>query len=317
MTTWRRSVTRRITRFLRCSATGRSATTSKRVRSITRGSSPPKSSVSTPSVSGRASTRMTPSSERLWVERIGVPRERISRLTENWWAAGPTGPCGYDSELYFDWGGPCSCGRTDCIPQDECGGDRFEEFWNLVFMEFDQQADGSRPLLPNPTVDTGLGIRPDRRDRAGRPDRIWHRPLRSDRQRLQIPGGGRRGRSVARAVLLRARRPSPWRRVSDRRRSAPRQRGTRLRAPPARPPSRGARSSRRASGWTRRRHPGPRDGHGTRLPGARRVSRADRGDAAHRGGGLRTNPRRRHGAPRRPALDEPDPHRRRRRLPSL
>jgi alanyl-tRNA synthetase len=97
-------------------------------------------------------------SERLWVEKIGIPRERISRLTENWWAAGPTGPCGYDSELYFDWGGPCSCGRTDCTPQDECGGDRFEEFWNLVFMEFDQQPDGSRPLLPNPTVDTGLGF---------------------------------------------------------------------------------------------------------------------------------------------------------------
>jgi alanyl-tRNA synthetase len=97
-------------------------------------------------------------SERLWVEKIGVPRERISRLTENWWAAGPTGPCGYDSELYFDWGGPCSCGRSDCTPQDECGGDRFEEYWNLVFMEFDQQPDGSRPLLPNPTVDTGLGF---------------------------------------------------------------------------------------------------------------------------------------------------------------
>jgi alanyl-tRNA synthetase len=97
-------------------------------------------------------------SERLWIEKIGVPRERVSRLTENWWAAGPTGPCGYDSEIYFDWGGPCSCGRTDCTPQDECGGDRFEEYWNLVFMEFDQQPDGSLPLLPNPTVDTGLGF---------------------------------------------------------------------------------------------------------------------------------------------------------------
>jgi alanyl-tRNA synthetase len=97
-------------------------------------------------------------SERLWIEKIGVPRERISRLTENWWAAGPTGPSGYDSELYFDWGGPCSCGRTDCTPQDECGGDRFEEYWNLVFMEFDQQPDGSRLPLPNPTVDTGLGF---------------------------------------------------------------------------------------------------------------------------------------------------------------
>jgi alanyl-tRNA synthetase len=97
-------------------------------------------------------------SERLWVEKIGVPKERISRLTENWWAAGPTGPCGYDSELYFDWGGPCSCGRTDCTPQSECGGDRWEEFWNLVFMEFDQQPDGSLPKLPKPVVDTGLGF---------------------------------------------------------------------------------------------------------------------------------------------------------------
>jgi alanyl-tRNA synthetase len=97
-------------------------------------------------------------SERLWTEKIGVPKERISRLMENWWAAGPTGPCGYDSEIYYDWGGPCSCGRTDCTPESECGGNRWEEFWNLVFMEFDQQPDGSRPLLPNPTVDTGLGF---------------------------------------------------------------------------------------------------------------------------------------------------------------
>ncbi|HEY6468517.1 MAG TPA: alanine--tRNA ligase [Candidatus Dormibacteraeota bacterium] len=97
-------------------------------------------------------------SERLWVEKIGIPVERIARLTDNWWAAGPTGPCGYDSEIYYDWGGPCSCGRTDCTPQDECEGDRWTEFWNLVFMEFDQQPDGSRPLLPNPTVDTGLGF---------------------------------------------------------------------------------------------------------------------------------------------------------------
>ncbi len=97
-------------------------------------------------------------SERIWAERIGVPRERIVKLTDNWWAAGPTGPCGYDSELYWDFGLPCSCGRSDCTPQDECGGDRWCEYWNLVFMEFDQQSDGSRPLLPNPTVDTGMGL---------------------------------------------------------------------------------------------------------------------------------------------------------------
>ena len=96
--------------------------------------------------------------ERVWAEVVGIPRQRIARITDNWWAAGPTGPCGYDSELYFDWGAPCSCGRPECTPADECGGDRWVEFWNLVFMEFDQQPDGSRPLLPNKTVDTGMGL---------------------------------------------------------------------------------------------------------------------------------------------------------------
>jgi alanyl-tRNA synthetase len=96
--------------------------------------------------------------EESWAGKIGVPRERIAKLTDNWWAAGVTGPCGYDSEMYWDWGPPCSCGRLECTPQDECAGDRWCEFWNLVFMEFDQQPDGSRPLLPKPTVDTGMGM---------------------------------------------------------------------------------------------------------------------------------------------------------------
>jgi alanyl-tRNA synthetase len=96
--------------------------------------------------------------ERLWVERIGVPRERISRLEDNWWQAGPTGPCGYDSEIYWDHGPPCSCGRPACTPQDECGGDRWTEIWNLVFMEFDQAEEGGRTPLPRPTVDTGMGL---------------------------------------------------------------------------------------------------------------------------------------------------------------
>ncbi|MBV9099775.1 MAG: alanine--tRNA ligase [Candidatus Dormibacteraeota bacterium] len=116
-------------------------------------------------VFGLDPTRIWPSvypddeeSERIWTERIGVPRERIARMEDNWWAAGPTGPCGYDSELYWDFGLPCSCGRSDCTPADECGGDRWCEYWNLVFMEFDQQEDGSRPRLPKPTVDTGMGL---------------------------------------------------------------------------------------------------------------------------------------------------------------
>ena len=95
---------------------------------------------------------------RIWTGRIGVPDDQVSRMRDNWWQAGPTGPCGYDSEVYFDWGGPCSCGRDHCRPEDECGGDRWTEIWNLVFMEWDQHEDGSRTPLPFRTVDTGMGL---------------------------------------------------------------------------------------------------------------------------------------------------------------
>jgi alanyl-tRNA synthetase len=94
----------------------------------------------------------------LWTGRIGFRDADVSRVLDNWWQAGPTGPCGYDSEVYFDRGAPCSCGRSDCLPEDECGGDRWVEIWNLVFMEFDQREDGSRLLLPQRTVDTGMGL---------------------------------------------------------------------------------------------------------------------------------------------------------------
>jgi alanyl-tRNA synthetase len=97
-------------------------------------------------------------SERIWRDVIGVPGERIVHVSDNWWQAGPTGPCGYDSEIYWDWGGRCSCGRSDCRPGDECGGDRWVEFWNLVFMEFDQDEAGNLAPLPKRTVDTGLGL---------------------------------------------------------------------------------------------------------------------------------------------------------------
>ena len=97
-------------------------------------------------------------SERIWREVIHVPNDRIARIEDNWWQAGPTGPCGYDSEIYWDWGGRCSCGRSNCRPSDECGGDRWVEIWNLVFMEFDQDEAGHRSPLPKRTVDTGMGL---------------------------------------------------------------------------------------------------------------------------------------------------------------
>ncbi|HEY2705471.1 MAG TPA: alanine--tRNA ligase [Candidatus Dormibacteraeota bacterium] len=94
--------------------------------------------------------------EDLWVRIAGIPRERVAHLEDNWWQPGPTGPCGFDSELYWDWGGPCSCGRDDCGP--ECEGDRWLEIWNLVFIEFDQPEPGVRVRLPRPCIDTGMGL---------------------------------------------------------------------------------------------------------------------------------------------------------------
>ncbi len=90
-------------------------------------------------------------------ERVGVPSERIIRLGEdNFWTAGPTGPCGPCSEIYYDRGPERGCGKPDCAPGCSC--DRFLEFWNLVFTEFDQHSDGHLTLLPRQNIDTGMGL---------------------------------------------------------------------------------------------------------------------------------------------------------------
>ena len=93
-------------------------------------------------------------------QRIGIPRERIVALprSENFWGpAGETGPCGPCSELNYDRGPEHGCGEPDCAPGCErC--ERFLEFWNLVFMEFDLAADGSLTPLPKQNIDTGLGL---------------------------------------------------------------------------------------------------------------------------------------------------------------
>ena len=91
-------------------------------------------------------------------ERVGVPRERIVGLprSENFWQAADTGPCGPCSEIYYDRGEERGCGRADCGPGCDC--DRFLEFWNLVFMEFDLAEDGALTPLPQQNIDTGLGL---------------------------------------------------------------------------------------------------------------------------------------------------------------
>ncbi|MEJ7719144.1 MAG: alanine--tRNA ligase [Ilumatobacteraceae bacterium] len=95
--------------------------------------------------------------EQIWHDVVGVPMERIQRLgdEDNFWQMGDTGPCGPDSELHFDRGpsyGP------DGGPQGDPAGDRFMEFWNLVFMQFVQDRDGTRTPLPRPSIDTGAGL---------------------------------------------------------------------------------------------------------------------------------------------------------------
>jgi len=95
---------------------------------------------------------------RLW-EAIGVPPERIVPLpsSENFWSVGGPGPCGPDSEIYYDWGVEAGCGEPDCAPGcTRC--ERFLEFWNLVFMAYEQHADGTLTPLPAQNVDTGLGL---------------------------------------------------------------------------------------------------------------------------------------------------------------
>jgi alanyl-tRNA synthetase len=91
-------------------------------------------------------------------EKVGMPRERIVGLprSENFWQAGETGPCGPCSEMYYDRGEELSCGRPDCGPGCSC--ERYLEFWNLVFMEFDLHEDGTLTPLPRQVIDTGLGL---------------------------------------------------------------------------------------------------------------------------------------------------------------
>ncbi|HEX8732974.1 MAG TPA: alanine--tRNA ligase, partial [Ktedonobacterales bacterium] len=93
-----------------------------------------------------------------WQAVTGIPAESVTRLDDNWWGPpGDRGPCGPDSEIYYDRGAEYGCGEPDCAPAcPRC--DRFLEIWNLVFMQYYQDEHGVRTPLKHPNIDTGMGL---------------------------------------------------------------------------------------------------------------------------------------------------------------
>lgn len=93
----------------------------------------------------------------IWINDIGVAADRVTRLGEksNFWAMGDTGPCGPCTEIFYDHGDEVAGGPPGSPDED---GDRYIEIWNLVFMQFDRQPDGTLVPLPKPSVDTGMGL---------------------------------------------------------------------------------------------------------------------------------------------------------------
>ena len=92
---------------------------------------------------------------RLWIDKIGVPADRVVDHEDNFWAMGDTGPCGPNTEIFYDQG-PDVAGGPPGTPEED--GDRFLEFWNLVFPQFDRQPDGELAPLAAPGIDTGMGL---------------------------------------------------------------------------------------------------------------------------------------------------------------
>ena len=93
----------------------------------------------------------------IWTKEVGVPEERVVRLgkEDNFWEHG-SGPCGPCSELHFDRGEEFGCGKPDCKPGCDC--DRYMEFWNLVFTQFDNDGHNNYTRLAKPNIDTGMGL---------------------------------------------------------------------------------------------------------------------------------------------------------------
>ena len=189
--------------------------------------------------------------EELWRKVAGVPKDRIFRCDEkdNFWQMGETGPCGPCSEIHYDLGaghrrpGP----RARAVPASDAGG-RYVEIWNLVFMQYDRDADGKLTPLPRPSIDTGMGLE--------RVAAILQGKLSNYDCDLILPIVGRAGELLGvelwrerrgRRGAAHRRRPCPRRRFPDPRRHRAGQRRPRLRAAQdhaprhaPRPPRRGA-----------------------------------------------------------------------------
>ena len=95
----------------------------------------------------------------IWRDKIGIEPDRIIKLgdKDNFWSMGDTGPCGPCSEIIYDQGPSVGCGRPEC-KIGECDCDRYLEIWNLVFMQYNRDANGVMTPLPNPSIDTGMGL---------------------------------------------------------------------------------------------------------------------------------------------------------------
>ena len=96
--------------------------------------------------------------EQIWHEKMGLPLNKIFRMgkEDNFWEAGTDGPCGPCSEIYFDRGEEYGCGKPDCTVGCDC--DRYMEFWNLVFTQFERHEDGTYTPLAQKNIDTGMGL---------------------------------------------------------------------------------------------------------------------------------------------------------------
>ena len=235
---------------------------------------------------------------RLWRKISGFPDEKIIRIagSDNFWSMGELGPCGPCSEIFYDHG-PSVKGGPPGSPDAE--GDRFVEIWNLVFMQYEQVAADKRIDLPQPSIDTGMGLERiaavlqgthdnyeiDLFLRADRSLGLAHRRSRQGRGQAKPP---RHRRSFARGLL------------PHRRRRAAVERGTRLCAPPHHAPRHASRASARrrgasavAVGADARHRDGPRLPRARARPEPHRRDAEARGDPLPRYAGARASPARR------------------------